>query len=137
MYIESEKKKKRHSVLVKHLPKVKFKIPNIFSQFLIFVKRDVLAKLSNKQYVSVNFLESPLIAVILSFIIKYYNLSDPNGYTLSGNGNLPIYLFIATIVAVIVTFIIYYIMTMKQKSNKLYLFVFMYYLVLNYMLSKI
>ncbi len=39
-------------------------------------------------------------------------------------------LFIATIVAVIVTFIIYYIMTMKQKSNKLYLFVFMYYLVL-------
>ncbi len=102
MYIESEKKKKRHSVLVKHLPKVKFKIPNIFSQFLIFVKRDVLAKLSNKQYVSVNFLESPLIAVILSFIIKYYNLSAPNGYTLSGNGNLPIYLFIATIVAVFV-----------------------------------
>ena len=36
----------------------------------------------------------------------------------------------ATILAIIISFVIYYILTMKQKSNKTYLFVFMYYLIL-------
>ncbi len=50
----------------------------------------------------INLLESPLIALVLSFIIKYRNLGNNSGYTLLGNCNLPIYLFIAVIVAVFV-----------------------------------
>ncbi|MBQ3658250.1 MAG: ATP-binding cassette domain-containing protein [Bacteroidales bacterium] len=95
-------KQKKHSVLVKHLPEVNFKIPGFFRQFLIFFKRDVLSKLANRQYVVINLLESPLIALVLSFIIKYRNLSDSSGYTLLYNCNLPVYLFISVIVAVFI-----------------------------------
>ncbi|MCR4558825.1 MAG: ATP-binding cassette domain-containing protein [Bacteroidales bacterium] len=102
MHIKAISKQKRHSVLVKHLPEVNFKIPGFFRQFLIFFKRDVLTKLANSQYVVINLLESPLIALVLSFIIKYRNLGSNSGYTLLENCNLPIYLFIAVIVAVFV-----------------------------------
>ena len=41
-----------------------------------------------------------------------------------------ILLFVITISAIIITFIIYYILNMKQKSNKTYLFIIMYYILL-------
>ena len=52
-------------------PLTNLKIPNPFKQFKVFIKRDVLAKLTNKQYLLINFLEAPLLGFILSFIIKY------------------------------------------------------------------
>jgi ABC-type multidrug transport system ATPase subunit len=84
------------------LPKIYFKVPNKFKQFLIFAKRDVLAKLSNTQYLFFNFLEAPVLAFMLAGIIKYYNVNVTNvhGYTLEGNSNLPVYIFMAVIVAI-------------------------------------
>jgi ABC-type multidrug transport system ATPase subunit len=84
------------------LPRISFKIPNPLKQFFIFIKRDVLAKLANTQYLVINFLEAPLLAFILSFIIKYYNESETDeiGYTLLGNSNLPVYIFMSVIVAI-------------------------------------
>mgnify|MGYP001605756450 FL=1 len=52
-------------------PLTNLKIPNPFKQFKVFIKRDVLAELTNKQYLLINFLEAPLLGFILSFIIKY------------------------------------------------------------------
>lgn len=103
-YEKEEKKTKRRSIFVKKLPDINFKIPGFFKQFSIFVKRDVLAKLSNTQYVLINFLESPLLALLLTFIIKYRNISKDNdlGYTLLNNSNLPVYLFMSVIVALFV-----------------------------------
>lgn len=97
-------KEKRHSVLVKRLPEINFKIPGFFKQFSIFVKRDVLAKLSNAQYMLINFLEAPLLALLLTFIIKYRNISRDNadGYVFLDNSNLPVYLFMSVIVALFV-----------------------------------
>lgn len=97
-------KEKRHSVLVKRLPEINFKIPGFFKQFSIFVKRDVLAKLSNAQYMLINLLEAPLLALLLTFIIKYRNISRDNadGYVFLDNSNLPVYLFMAVIVALFV-----------------------------------
>ena len=97
-------KEKRHSVLVKRLPEINFKIPGFLKQFSIFVKRDVLAKLSNAQYMLINFLEAPLLALLLTFIIKYRNISRDNadGYVFLDNSNLPVYLFMAVIVALFV-----------------------------------
>lgn len=54
----------------------------------------------------------------------YYNTNN------LANSYVSPLLFIATIVAILVTFVIYYILTMKEKSNKTYLFIFMYYLIL-------
>jgi ABC-type multidrug transport system ATPase subunit len=84
------------------LPKIQFKIPNKLRQFLIFVRRDVLSKLSNTQYLVINFVEAPVLALLLSYIIKYYNVSVTNkfGYFLKDNSNLPVYIFMSVIVAI-------------------------------------
>jgi ABC-type multidrug transport system ATPase subunit len=84
------------------VPAINFKIPNRFRQFLIFLKRDFLSKLSNTQYLVINFLEAPILAFLLSYIIKYYSVNVTNlyGYTLEGNSNLPVYIFMSVIVAI-------------------------------------
>jgi ABC-type multidrug transport system ATPase subunit len=84
------------------LPEINFKIPNKIRQFWVFVKRDILSKLSNTQYLIINFIEAPFLAFILGFIIKYYNVDVTNiyGYTLSENSNLPVYIFMSVIVAI-------------------------------------
>ena len=86
------------------LPRISFKTPNRFRQFLIFAKRDILSKLANTQYLVINFLEAPVLALIMAYIIKYYNVNVTNqyGYTLFGNSNLPVYLFMSVIVAIFV-----------------------------------
>ncbi|MDA3953890.1 MAG: ATP-binding cassette domain-containing protein [Bacteroidales bacterium] len=86
------------------VPEISFKTPNKFKQFLVFVKRDVLSKLANTQYLIINFLEAPLLAFLLAYIIKYYNINVSNeiGYTLSKNSNLPVYIFMSVIVGLFI-----------------------------------
>lgn len=86
------------------LPKIHFKIPNWVKQLRIFVKRDILSKLANSQYMIINIFETPLLALLLSYIIKYYNVDVSNklGYTLLENSNLPVYLFMSVIVGIFV-----------------------------------
>ncbi|MFW6327720.1 MAG: ATP-binding cassette domain-containing protein, partial [Bacteroidota bacterium] len=86
----------------KELPEITFKIPNRLKQFLIFMKRDMLAKMTNTQYLIINFLESPFLAFLLSFIIKYHNINNDHGYTLLENSNLPVYIFMSVIVGIFV-----------------------------------
>ena len=86
------------------LPKIHFKTPNPLKQLSIFVKRDVLSKLANRQYLIINALETPLMTFLLAYIIKFYNVDASNalGYTLYSNSNIPVYLFMAVIIAVFV-----------------------------------
>jgi ABC-type multidrug transport system ATPase subunit len=86
------------------LPPVSFRIPSRLQQFFVFTKRDIKSKLANKQYLFINLFETPLLAFILSYIIKFYNVDVTNevGYTFSHNSNLPVYLFMAVIVALFV-----------------------------------
>ncbi|NOZ36052.1 MAG: ATP-binding cassette domain-containing protein [Chlorobi bacterium] len=85
----------------KLLPDIKFKVPNKFKQFWIFTKRDVRSKLANIQYMVLNLLEAPILAYLLSEIIKYFNISAENtlGYSYSENDNIPVYIFMAVIIA--------------------------------------
>lgn len=78
------------------LPPTNFRIPDSWEQFKIFSKRNLLAKISNKQYVLINFLEAPLLAFILGFFSKY---SPENVYAFSENINLPVYLFMSIVVS--------------------------------------
>lgn len=103
-YLNFEKQKHKRSVFVKKIPEVSFKIPNKLKQISIYFKRDVLSKLSNKQYLIINIFEAPLLAFILSYITRYYNI-DPNnefGYSLLDNLNLPVYIFMSVIVALFI-----------------------------------
>ena len=84
------------------LPPISFKTPDGFKQFRIFVTRDMLKKLSDTQYLAVNFLEAPVLAFLLAYIIKYFSVDVSNqyGYTLLENSNLPVYIFMSVIVAI-------------------------------------
>jgi len=86
------------------LPEISFKIPNRIKQFRVFVIRDVLSKLTNKQYLFINLFETPLLAFLLSYIIRYYSVDVANelGYTFYDNSNLPVYIFMSVIVAIFV-----------------------------------
>lgn len=86
------------------IPDAIFKIPNALKQFKVFIKRDVLSKLTNTQYLLINFLEAPVLALVLAFLIRFYNTDAGNkkGYIFRENENLPAYLFMAVIVALFI-----------------------------------
>ncbi|MFY0652512.1 MAG: ATP-binding cassette domain-containing protein [Cyclobacteriaceae bacterium] len=73
-------------------------IPNLFKQLTIFIKRDVAAKFSNKQYLVINFLEAPVLALLLAFIIRY-TASGSDDYIFRENPNIPAFFFMAIIVS--------------------------------------
>lgn len=74
-----------------------FKKPSLFKQFSVFVKRDVISKLNNTQYLLINALEAPVLAFILAFMTRY-QLSNQS-YTFYHNKNLVAYIFMSVIVA--------------------------------------
>jgi ABC transport system ATP-binding/permease protein len=84
------------------LPEISFKVPGKIKQWWVFVSRDILKKLSDTQYLAINFLEAPVLASLLAYIIKYFSVDVGNeyGYTLAGNSNLPVYIFMSVIVAI-------------------------------------
>ncbi len=94
----------KKSIFVKELPEITFRIPNKLKQLKIYFTRDVLSKLTNRQYLIVNLLEAPILAFILSYITRYYNIDPSNevGYNLMENSNLPVYIFMSVIVALFI-----------------------------------
>lgn len=101
LYRESIDETAAQEVKKKSLPEILFQVPNKVKQLGIFVRRDVLAKVSNLQYMLINFLEAPLLAALLTFFIRFF-VHDPSSggnYIFRENENIPQYIFIAVIVA--------------------------------------
>jgi len=96
------KEARREKANKKELPEISFKIPGKLKQFGVFIKRDILKKLSDTQYLVINFMEAPFLAFLLAFIVRYFDpdVSNEFSYTLSENSNLPVYIFMSVIVAV-------------------------------------
>ena len=86
------------------LPESTLKIPSKFKQFKVFITRDILSKLTNKQYLAINLIESPLLAFILAYLVKFYNtdISNKLGYIFRDNENMPAYLFMSVVVALFI-----------------------------------
>ncbi|WP_421920520.1 ATP-binding cassette domain-containing protein [Marinifilum sp.] len=80
----------------KKLPQSDFKIPGRVKQFFIFWIRNVLSKLTNKQYLIITLFEAPLLAVILSYFTKY---TTSGAYVFGENKNFPVFLFMAVVVS--------------------------------------
>ena len=74
-------------------------LPNKLKQLFLFTKRDLMAKLSNTQYLLINLLQAPLLAGLLAFIIKYIADDSSDQYLFRENENLPAYLFMSIIVS--------------------------------------
>jgi hypothetical protein len=86
------------------LPENLYNIPNRRRQFLIYTLRDGLSKLKDRQYMLINILEAPVLALILGFFTKYLAGSpdDPTSYVFSQNVNIPAYLFMAVVVSLFI-----------------------------------
>lgn len=81
------------------LPEITFKTPNKLKQILIYFSRDVKAKMANLQYILINLLETPLLALLLATLLRYFNISGNGNYVYSDNPNMPVYIIISVIVA--------------------------------------
>lgn len=95
-YCENIQNKIRPRSTKKILPRNPFKIPGIRKQTYIYIERNVLSKISNTQYMLINFLEAPVLALILSYFTRYIKEND---YIFSDNENIPAYLLMSIIVA--------------------------------------
>lgn len=76
-------------------------IPSKMRQFAIYLKRDILSKVKNKQYLLINLLETPLLAFLLTIIIKYSSGHD-GVYVFGQNENIPPYIFMSIVIALFV-----------------------------------
>jgi ABC-type multidrug transport system ATPase subunit/uncharacterized tellurite resistance protein B-like protein len=95
--IHSEKK---HT----EIPESIFKIPSIFKQFKVFFTRDLKSKLTNTQYLLISFLEAPILAFILAYLVRFYNtdVDTSKGYIFGENENVPAYMFMSVVVALFI-----------------------------------
>ena len=102
-YIKNQKKNVSDVVHVKsNIPSIDFQIPGRIKQFKIFNLRNLLTKLSDKQFILINLLEAPILAFILSWFTKYYIEADGGErvYVFSENINIPVYIFMGVIVSI-------------------------------------
>lgn len=81
--------------------KVTQQIPSWFKQLKVFVSRDVSSKLANTQYLLINFLQAPVLALFMGYLVRYYSVIEnpEEGYSFYANDNIPIYFFMSIIVA--------------------------------------
>ena len=76
------------------LPSNMYSIPGLLVQTVIFFTRDFLAKKSDRQYMIITLLGSPVLALLLSWFTRY---NDGNTYSFAANDNIPAYMFMCVI----------------------------------------
>lgn len=72
-----------------------FKKPGRFKQFTIYFRRNLLSKLSNRQYLWLTLLETPVLALIIAIFTRQ---SPGDEYHFIANDNFPAFLFMLIIV---------------------------------------
>jgi energy-coupling factor transporter ATP-binding protein EcfA2 len=78
------------------LPLSNFKVPKKLYQIRTFIKRNLVRKFADKQYMILNLLEAPFLAFILGYLSKY---TRDGGYVFAENKSYPVFLFMAVVVA--------------------------------------
>ena len=80
------------------------KVANPVTQFLVYFQRNFFAKTNNRQYLVITLLEGPILAFILGFALRSHDIGKP--YQFGLNPNIPVYIFICTIVALFLGLIV-------------------------------
>lgn len=78
------------------LPKNYFRVPGRWKQFRIFGVRNLLTKITNRQYLVINLFEAPFLAALLAYLTRFYS---GDTYFFGGNKNLVAYMFMSVVVA--------------------------------------
>jgi ABC transport system ATP-binding/permease protein len=81
------------------IPPSNFRVPRKPDQIRTFIRRNITRKLADRQYMIINLLEAPLLAIILGYISKF---SESGDYTFADNKNYPVFMFMAVIVALFI-----------------------------------
>jgi ABC-type multidrug transport system ATPase subunit len=81
------------------VPPSNFRVPKKSDQIRTFIRRNLTRKLADRQYMTINLLEAPLLAFILGYISKF---SENGVYSFSTNKNYPIFLFMSVIVSLFI-----------------------------------
>ena len=103
-YVEYHNEHKNNIEDVSDAPEIGFKIPNKIQQVKVFFVRDVLSKLTNKQYMIITLFQAPALGLILAFFMKYLTIA-PNGesiYVFYESSNIPQFIFISVIVSLFI-----------------------------------
>lgn len=82
--------------------KTSLNVPGKIQQITTFFLRDLNAKLGNKQYILINAIEVPVLVLFLALIIRYVDTSKSTEYLYAHNYNLPAYVFMSIIAAMLV-----------------------------------
>lgn len=97
LFTESKQSEDHSSTPRKYLPKGDYRKALWFEQLKIYIQRDVLSKLRNRQYMFINMLEAPVLAWLLAYFLKFTPFGG--SYTFYHNQNIPAFIFISVIVA--------------------------------------
>ncbi len=82
------------------LPSITFSVPNRLKQLWLYFRRDVKSRSANLQYMMINIFEAPLLALLLSLLVRYYDIASVDAaYSYASNSNIPVYLIMSVIVA--------------------------------------
>ncbi len=95
IYRETEEKKPAQPEPA-HTPVQPVSKPSIFGQFAVYFERNLKVKAANRGYILVTLLQTPLLALLVSFFTYF---SDGKGYNFAENKYIPVYIFMAVIVS--------------------------------------
>ncbi len=87
-------------------PPTSLHVPGWFLQLINYLKRDVSSKINKRQQLLMTLLVSPLLAFILAYIVRYIVDPASGTYIFRENENIPIYIFMALIVALFLGLIV-------------------------------
>ncbi len=78
-------------------PMIVISVSKPLVQFLVYFKRNFFSKINNLQYIAITLFEGPLLAFILALALRSHEVGKP--YFFGDNPNIPVYIFISTIVS--------------------------------------
>ena len=94
--ISFEPEQKKNIKTKKEITRKKMRTSEHVSQFMTYLKRNVLMKFRNRTNLFITFAEAPILALIISFILRVSLEGD--SYNYHHNANIPVYLFVSIIV---------------------------------------
>lgn len=99
-FLITQPEKVKEEIKVIRPPVIKNK--NIFHQYLVFFRRDLLSKLYNTQFLLITLLEPLILSLLLSFVVRFHPFlaNEHSPYVFADNDNLPAFIFISIIVSI-------------------------------------
>lgn len=95
LFLEKMNGKKNGETVKETLPKTDYRKPGLLKQFRIFFERNLCIKTTDKQYLLINLLEAPLLAVIVAYFTRF---AETGEYVFFDNKNIISYLFMSIVV---------------------------------------